>query len=77
MDDIENKVNQIIIDVTGSNEKDLSDIIYDSLDLVQIIIDLEDVYDIEIHDDDVKNFKTVDDLINYVKDGVKNASKVN
>lgn len=71
------KVKEIIIDVLGSNEDDVTldtkfidDLGADSLDIYQIIVGIEDAFDVEIEDEDVEKITTVGDAVEQIKNAI-------
>ena len=73
-EEIKSKVNNVLIDQLGFNEKKLKDdsnivddLGADSLDSVEIIMAVEDEFDIEITDEEFMKVKTVLDLYKLVE----------
>lgn len=71
------KVKEIIIDVLGSDEdevtaetKFIDDLGADSLDIYQIIVGIEDAFDVEIKDEDVEKIVTVGDAVEQIKNAI-------
>ena len=49
----------------------IDDLGADSLDIVELIMALEEEFDIEIPDTDAEKVVTVGDVVNYIKENVK------
>ena len=71
------KLKEIIVDVLGCNEEDITaettfvdDLGADSLDIFQIIMGIEDAFDIEIENDDAEKITTVGDAVEQIKNAV-------
>lgn len=71
------KLKEIIVDVLGCNEEDITadttfvdDLGADSLDLFQIIMGIEDAFDIEIENEDAEKITTVGDAVEQIKNAV-------
>ena len=71
------KVKEIIIDVLGSDEdevtadtKFIDDLGADSLEIYQIIVGIEDAFDVEIKDEDVEKIVTVGDAVEQIKNAI-------
>ena len=71
------KLKEIIVDVLGCNEEDITadttfvdDLGADSLDLFQIIMGIEDAFDIEIKNEDAEKITTVGDAVEQIKNAV-------
>lgn len=74
MNEIEQKVKEIIVDKLGVEESKVTpeasftaDLNADSLDTVDLIMEFEKEFDITIPDDDTTKISTVGDAIEYVK----------
>ena len=78
MEDLEQKVKQIIAEQLGKNEADIKneasfieDLGADSLDIVELIMGIEEEFDIEIPDEQQENLRTVQQAIDYIQVNVK------
>ncbi len=78
MENLENKVKEIIVDKLGVEESELTDsasftndLGADSLDTVELIMEFEKEFDVSIPDEDAEKISTVGDAIVYLKDNVK------
>jgi len=60
---VEQKVKQIIVDLTASFVDDLG---ADSLDIVELIMAFEEAFDLDIPDEDAEKITTVKDAIDYI-----------
>ena len=74
MENIENKVKEIIIVKLGIEESEITDsasftndLGADSLDTVELIMEFEKEFDIQIPDDKAEKIETVGDVIEYVE----------
>lgn len=74
MDDIEQKVRDIIINELGVEAEKVTpeasfveDLGADSLDTVELVMAFEEEFGIEIPDEDAEKLQTVGDAINYIK----------
>ncbi len=74
MNEIEQKVKEIIVDKLGVEESKVTmdasftaDLNADSLDTVDLIMEFEKEFDITIPDDDTTKISTVGDAVEYVK----------
>ena len=72
------KVKEILIDVLGAKEEEISpeskfveDLGADSLDLVELIMSFEDKFGIEISDEEAEKLETVQDALNYIDEHTK------
>jgi acyl carrier protein len=77
MDDVFQKVKEIIVDQLGVDESQVTlkasfveDLGADSLDTVELVMALEEEFDIEIPDEDAEKIVTVGDAVNYIKDRI-------
>ena len=75
MDEIFDKVKDVIVDQLGADEAAITmeasfvdDLGADSLDIVELIMGLETEFDIEIPDDQAEKISTVGDAVNYIKE---------
>lgn len=73
MEQIENKVKEIIVKNLGVKESEVTreasfvnDLGADSLDCVELIIDFEYEFGIEIDDNEAEKINTVGDAIDYI-----------
>ena len=78
MEDLEQKVKQIIAEQLGKNEADIKneasfieDLGADSLDTVELVMALEDAFKIEIPDEQHENLRTVQQAIDFIQANVK------
>ena len=78
MENLENKVKEIIVDKLGVEESELTnsasftnDLGADSLDTVELIMEFEKEFNVSIPDEDAEKISTVGDAIVYLKDNVK------
>lgn len=78
MEDIKNKVIQIICEQLSVSEEDVvpeasfvDDLGADSLDLVEMIMAMEEAFDISIADEDAEKIKTVQDAFTYIDKAAK------
>ena len=78
MENLENKVKEIIVDKLGVEESELTDsasftndLGADSLDTVELIMEFEKEFNVSIPDEDAEKISTVDDAIAYLKNNVK------
>lgn len=75
--DISKKLNAIIIDKLGIDEKDIksestfSDLSADSLDTVELIMEIEKEFDIKIPDEETESLKTVQDTLTLIENKLK------
>ena len=74
MEDLEQKVKQIIAEQLGKNEADIKneasfieDLGADSLDLTELIMAFEEAFGVEIADEDAQKILKVKDAINYIE----------
>lgn len=77
MEDLEQKVKQIIAEQLGKNEADIKneasfieDLGADSLTTVEMSLALEDAFGIEIPDTEQENLRTVQQAVDFVKAAV-------
>ena len=78
MEDLEQKVKQIIAEQLDKNEADIKneasfieDLGDDNLDTVELVMDLEDAFKIEIPDEQQENLRTVQQAIDFIQANVK------
>ena len=78
MENLENKIKEIIIDKLGIEETEITesasftnDLGADSLDTVELIMEFEKEFNVSIPDEDAEKIGTVGDAISYLKDNVK------
>ena len=71
------KLKEIIVDVLGCNEDEITmdttfvdDLGADSLDIFQIIMGIEEEFDIEIPTELAENITTVEEAVNMIKSAV-------
>ena len=77
MENIENKVKEIIIDKLGIEESEITDsasftndLGADSLDTVELIMEFEKEFNVSIPDEDAEKIGTVSQAISYLKKNV-------
>ena len=78
MDNLENKIKEIIVDKLGIEESEITDsasftndLGADSLDTVELIMEFEKEFNVSIPDEEAEKIQTVGDAIAYLKDNVK------
>ena len=78
MENLENKVKEIIIDKLGIEESEITDsasftndLGADSLDTVELIMEFEKEFNISIPDQDAEKISTVGEAIKYIQDNTK------
>ena len=78
MENLENKIKEIIIDKLGIEESEITDsasftndLGADSIDTVELIMEFEKEFNVSIPDEDAEKIATVGDAISYLKDNVK------
>ena len=78
MENLENKIKEIIIDKLVIEESEITesasftnDLGADSLDTVELIMEFEKEFNVSIPDEDAEKIGTVGDAISYLKDNVK------
>ena len=71
---VEEKVREIIVDLLGVDEKQVTDeaafiddLGADSLDTVELVMALEEEFDVEIPDEEAEKISKVQDAIDYIK----------
>ncbi len=76
--DLEQRIKEIIADQLGvevdklnPNAKFVEDLGADSLDVVELVMAFEEEFGIEIPDEDAEKIRTVGDVIDYLKEKVK------
>ena len=74
MSNVESKIKEIIIDLLGVEEDQITlkanfreDLEADSLDLVELILAMEEAFGAEISDDEAQGITTVGEAINYIE----------
>ena len=74
VDEIEEKVIQIVSEQLGVDKKEISrdtsfvnDLNADSLDTVELVMELEDEFDLTIPDEEAEKLKTVGEAIDYIQ----------
>lgn len=77
MENIENKVKEIIIDKLGIEESEITDsasftndLGADSLDTVELIMEFEKQFNVSIPDEDAEKIGTIGQAISYLKENV-------
>ena len=78
MENIENKVKEIIIDKLGIEKSEITDLASftndlgaDSLDTVELIMEFEKEFNVSIPDEDAEKIGTVGQAVSYLKENVK------
>ena len=78
MENLENKIKEIIVDKLGIEESEITDsasftndLGADSLDTVELIMEFEKEFNVSIPDEDAEKIQTVGDAIAYLKENVK------
>ena len=78
MENLENKIKEIIVDKLGIEESEITDsasftndLGADSLDTVELIMEFEKEYNVSIPDEEAEKIQTVGDAVAYLKDNVK------
>ena len=78
MENLDNKVKEIIIDKLGIEESEITDsasftndLGADSLDTVELMMEFEKEFNGSIPDEDAEKIGTVGDAISYLRDNVK------
>ncbi len=78
MENLENKIKEIIVDKLGIEESEITDsasftndLGADSLDTVELIMEFEKEFNISIPDEEAEKIQTVGDAVTYLKDNVK------
>ncbi len=74
MENLENKIKEIIVDKLGIEESEITDsasftndLGADSLDTVELIMEFEKEFDIQIPDDQAEAIATVGDAISFIE----------
>ena len=78
MENLENKIKEIIVDKLGIEESEITDsasftndLGADSLDTVELIMEFEKEFNVSIPDDEAEKIQTVGDAVAYLKENVK------
>ena len=78
MENLENKIKEIIVDKLGIEESEntdsasfTNDLGADSLDTVELIMEFEKEFNVSIPDEEAEKIQTVGDAVAYLKDNVK------
>ena len=78
MENLENKIREIIVDKLGIEESEITDsasftndLGADSLDTVELIMEFEKEFNVSIPDEEAEKIQTVGDAVTYLKDNVK------
>ena len=78
MENLENKIKEIIVDKLGIEESEITDSVSftndlgaDSLDTVELIMEFEKEFNVSIPDEEAEKIQTVGDAVAYLKDNVK------
>lgn len=82
MDKIFDKLKFIITEHLGAKEEEITldshfsdDLGADSLDVVEMIMAVEEEFNIKVSDEDAEKITTVKELIDYIKNQVKNSAE--
>ena len=78
MENLENKIKEIIVDKLVIEESEITDsasftndLGADSLDTVELIMEFEKEFNVSIPDEEAEKIQTVGDAVAYLKDNVK------
>ena len=78
MENLENKIKEIIVDKLGIEESEITDsasftndLGAASLDTVELIMEFEKEFNVSIPDEEAEKIQTVGDAVTYLKDNVK------
>ena len=78
MENLENKIKEIIVDKLGIEESEITDsasftndLGADSLDTVELIMEFEKEFNISIPDQDAEKIGTVGEAIKYIQENTK------
>jgi acyl carrier protein len=78
MQDVQKKINTILIEKLGIPESEITpdasfvkDLGIDSLDYAELVMEFEQVFDIKIPDDDAEKLQTIGDAVSYIAGKVK------
>ena len=78
MENLANKIKEIIVDKLGIEESEITDsasftndLGADSLDTVELIMEFEKEFNVSIPDEEAEKIQTVGDAVAYLKDNVK------
>ena len=78
MENLENKIKEIIVDKLGIEESEITDsasftndLGADSWDTVELIMEFEKEFNVSIPDEEAEKIQTVGDAVAYLKDNVK------
>ena len=81
MEEVQNKVKEILIDKLGLVETEITpdanfikDLGIDSLDYAELVMEFEQVFDIRIPDSDAEKLQTIKQAVNYISSKVENKS---
>ena len=82
MEEVENKVKEILIEKLGLVETEVTpdanfikDLGIDSLDYAELVMEFEQVFDIRIPDSDAEKLQTIKQAVNYISSKVENKSE--
>ena len=80
-DEVFKQVKEVIAEVFGTHEKELSletrlvdDLGAESLDIVTMLMEFEDAFDRQIPEEDAEKLLTIGDAVNYIVNFQKEAS---
>jgi len=78
MQDVQHKINAILIEKLGIPESQITsdasfvkDLGIDSLDYAELVMEFEQTFDIKIPDDDAEKMQTIGQAITYIQSKVK------
>ena len=78
MENLENKIKEIIVDKLGIEESEITDsasftndLGADLLDTVELIMEFEKEFNVSIPDEEAEKIQTVGDAVAYLKENVK------
>ena len=81
MENLENKIKEIIVDKLGIEQSEITDsasftndLGADSLDTVELIMEFEKEFNVSIPDEEAEKIQTVGDAVAYLKENVKQFS---
>jgi acyl carrier protein len=78
MQDVQHKINAILIDKLGIPESQITsdasfvkDLGIDSLDYAELVMEFEQTFDIKIPDDDAEKMQTIGQAVAYIESKIK------
>ena len=82
MNDVSEKITQILVDKLGIAETEVTedanfikDLGIDSLDYAELVMEFEQAFDIKIPDSDAEQLQTIKQAVGYITDKMSNDSK--